>query len=609
MIKSSLAIICIVLSIILLLPMLCRKLHIPAIVGFILVGMGIGPLGFNLIAESETIRVLGQMGMLYIMFQSGSEMDLGEMKTQRWRAVLFGIYTFLFPFGLGLITSHYLLDFDWTTSVLLGAMYGSHTLMTYPIVSRYGLQKSRSVNIVVGGTVLALTASLLILAEVSHPVNFFHVWNMVGIVFYVFVVMWAFPEGGRWFLKRYQDPVAEYMLIMVLLVVAAEGAALIGLEPILGAFIAGIALNPLLPNHSHLMNRITFVGNTIFVPIFLLSVGMLIDVSVFFSSWTVFMIAGVMIATKLLSKWLAAALAQWQFRLNSMERQLIFGLTHATAAGTLAIVQIGYNTGIFTAEVLNAAVLMILVLCTISSFVTEHATKQLALQEEAKLAVDKDVDEWLVFGDSSIATAASLPQPQIVPKVDWNEIKQQIARVSKSVTVYRQQQPLNTIERLIVAVPRYAEKERDFLTCFGVVRRLSGEIGAKVIFYCTEETRVVLQKMCARQGKVLHANYRELNDWADVASLTDSMHSNDMLVLLSSRQSTASYDPSFERIPYLLEESFQRYNWMVIYPEQQMGELDVDSFLTESPQASSTWKLVTGVLDAIRRVAQKLCHR
>ena len=609
MIQSSLAIVCVVLSIILLLPMLCRKLHIPAIVGFILAGMAIGPLGFNLIAESETIRVLGQIGMLYIMFQSGSEMDLGEMKTQRWRAVLFGVYTFIFPLGLGLLTSHYLLHFDWNTSVLLGAMYGSHTLMTYPIVSRYGLQKSRSVNIVVGGTVLALTASLLILAEVSHPVNFFHIWTIVGVVLYVFVVMWVFPEGGRWFLKRYQDPVAEYMLIMVLLVVAAQGASLIGLEPILGAFIAGIALNPLLPNHSHLMKRVTFVGNTIFVPIFLLSVGMLIDVSVFFSGWIVWMIAGVMIATKLVGKWLAAALAQWQFRLQNMERQLIFGLTHATAAGTLAIVQIGYNAGFLSAEVLNAAVLMILVLCTISSFVTEHATKQLALQEEAQLAVDKDVDEWLVFGHPAIATAALLPQPQIVPKLDWDEIKQQIAHVSKSVTVYRQKQPLNTIERLVVAVPRYAEKERDFLTCFGVVRRLSGEIGAKVVFFCTEQTRVVLKKMCAREGKVLYADYQELNDWENVALLDKSMRSNDMLVLLSSRQSTASYDPSFERIPLLLADSFQRFNWLVVYPEQQMGELDADSFLTESPQSSSAWKVVTGLLDSLRGFYQKLRHQ
>lgn len=605
MIKSSLAIICIVLSIVLLLPMLCRRLHIPAIVGFILMGMGIGPLGFNLIAESETIRVLGQLGMLYIMFQSGSEMDLGEMRTQRWRSIFFGVYTFSLPFVLGLLTSHYLLSLDWTTSTLLGAMYGSHTLMTYPIVSRYGLQKNRAVTIVVGGTVLALTVSLIILAELTHPVDFFNIWTILGIAFYVFVVLWAFPVGGRWFLKRYQDPVADYILMMLLLVLAAEGASLIGLEPILGAFIAGIALNPLLPNHSPLMSRVTFVGNTIFVPLFLFSVGMLIDVSAFFSSWTVLMIAGVMIATKLLGKWLAAALSQWQFRLQGMERQLIFGLTHATAAGTLAIVQIGYNAGIFSSEVLNAAVLMILILCTISSFVTEHATKQLALQEEARLAVDKDVDEWLVFGHPAIATAASLPLPQIVPKVDWNEIKQQIAHVSKSVTVYQQHQPLNTIERLIVAVPRYAEKERDFLTCFGVVRRLAGEIGAKVIFFCTDDTRVVLQKMCARPGKILHASYSNLSDWTDVASLSQFMRTNDMLVLLSSRQSTASYDPSFERIPSLLADSFQRFSWLVVYPEQQMGELDADSFLTESPQPSSTWRIVTGILDAFRQVVQK----
>lgn len=606
----------VILLVILLTPMVCRKVHIPSIVGFIVLGMVLGPLGCGVIASTQSISVLGQLGMLYILFQSGSEIDMDDFRTYYHPALRFGLYTFLLPLALGLVTSRCLLHTDWTASLLMGAMYGSHTLMTYPIVSRYGLQKNKSVTVVVGGTMLATTLSLLILAFVKNSAIEQVVAPWLKAIYVLGFIGWVFilvPRSTRWFFKRYKDGVADFLWTMTMLVGTAWLADWIGLDAILGAFLAGVSLNRLLPNHSPLMGRITFVGNSIFVPLFLLSVGMLIDVRVFVSGWTVLTIAAVMCATKLTGKWLAAALAKWDMKLSGMERQLVFGMSHATAAGTLAVVTIGFSIGVLSAEVLNASVVMILVLCTISSFVTEHAAKQLALQEEAQLQVDKRENEWIVthlIADTqsssgedlrTLAAAASLTNVKYLSANDWTEISHQIEQQSASIAVYGERQPMNTINRLLVAVPRYAEKEHDFITCFGLIRRLSKEIGAKVVFYANEDTRRALRILCERPGKTLRAGMCELDDWEDVLSIRKDVQVNDMLVLLSSRQSTASYNPLFSRIPDMLVRFYASSSYLVIYPEQQMTGEDADVFLMDHPQSSKSWSVVTALLNRLRR--------
>ena len=400
MITNPLAIISLVLATILLVPMVCRKIRIPSIVGFIIIGMLVGEHGFALLDGGNTIRTLGKIGMLYIMLQAGIEVDINDFRQQRNRAVLFGILSFLVPFVLGLATS-LLLGFNWVTSALMGAMYGSHTLMTYPIVSRYGVQKNAAVNIAIGGTMLSITLSLLVLAFLKS--NFVltdeaGLWPMIGkIALTLILITLVFPWLAQRFFKRWQDATSGFLIVMTMMVISAYMADWAGLEGILGAFICGVSLNKLVPNLSPVMQRINFVGNNLFVPLFLLGVGMLIDVSLLWSGWATIIIAIVMIATKLAGKWIASWLAQISFHLQGVERQIIFGLTHATAAGTLAIVTIGYETGIFSAEILNAAVLMILVLCTSASFVTEYAAKQLALQEQARLEADKIDDAWLMM--------------------------------------------------------------------------------------------------------------------------------------------------------------------------------------------------------------------
>jgi Kef-type K+ transport system membrane component KefB len=639
---SPLLILTLVIGIIWFVPLVCRKIHVPSIVGFILAGIVIGPSVLNIVGENSTIKLLGSLGMLYIMFQSGSEIDINDFKQYKYRSLFFGLCTFVIPFGLGIITSRYLLGFGWLSSLLLGAMYGSHTLMTYPIVSRYGVQKNVAVNITVGGTLWAITLSLIVLAIAEATIGEEHLaiddktlamsdclWAIGKLTIFLVSVLWLFPRFVRMLFKRYRDPISEFMVIMLMMVGSALLADFAGLEGILGAFVCGVSLNRLLPNRSPLMNRITFVGNSIFVPLFLISVGIMIDIHAFWSGWATLLIAVAMITTKLIGKSISAWIAQAVFHFSKHERQLVFGLSHATAAGTLAIATIAYQMGILSAEVLNASVLMILLLCTTASFISEHAAKEIALQESARLEADHEDDYWLLTsineekptlnsplkgGEFSkaigerrealkeIAELASLDNIEIKQSADWQDVSNMVEHTSKSVIVYHEAQPINTISRLVVAVPRYAEKERDFITCFGLVRRLAGELGAKVVFYAHPDTQVALQAMCRRPGKYLRASFRNMDGWEEIGILSQTIMENDMLILLSSRKSTASYHPLFEDIPTMLMEHFTRYNSMVVYPEQLTGGPDMDTLLMEIPPASKTWSMITRIKRSVKDI-------
>ena len=620
MITDTIGIIALTLAIILLVPMVCRKLRIPSIVGFILMGILIGPHGLQLIGESVTIQTLGKMGMLYIMLQAGIEIDINDFSQHRRSAVIYGFYAFLLPFGLGLLTS-FLLGYDWTTCALLGAMYGSHTLMTYPIVSRYGVQKNAAANITVGGTMLSITLSLLVLAFLKS--NFIYADSLtMGALcaragLFVLVTVVVFPWLAKQFFKRWNDPTSGFLVVMLLMSIAAYMADWAGLEGILGAFVCGVALNRLVPNLSPLMQRINFVGNSIFVPLFLLGVGMMIDISVVWSGWTTLVIALVMIATKLAGKWSAAWLAQISFHLSGDERRLMFGLTHATAAGTLAIVTIGYKSGIFDDEILNAAVLMILVLCTAASFITEYAAKQLALQEESRLESEKTDDSWRVLsvGENNLdelkelSGLSELHEPSYSCEADWLEAKQLVESTSKASIVYHSVQPINTISRLLVAVPRYAEKEHDFISCFGFVRRLSSQIGARVVFYANEDTQVALQAFCRRKGKFLRASYRRMEDWEDVLMIAKQMKQDDLIVMVSARPSTPSYNPLFERIPDMLTRFFNDHSYLLVLPEQEAGRTNADLLHTDQTPASMTWSLVSSAKRILLRWLEKIQKR
>lgn len=606
MITSPLAIIALIFGTILLVPMICRKIHIPSIVGFIIVGMIAGPHATHLIDGSEAIQALGKIGMLYIMLQAGIEVDVNDFRQQRNYSILFGLYSFFFPFLLGLIAG-LAMGFNGVTSSLLGAMFGSHTLMTYPIVSRYGVQKNRGVNIAIGGTMLTISLSLLVLAVIKS--NFMHTyatttWDLFArAIGTVLLITIAFPWMAQRFFKRRTDPNSGFLVVLTMMVVAALLADWAGLEGILGAFICGVSLNRLVPNLSPTMQRINFVGNNIFVPLFLIGVGMMIDMTVFWSGWMTIVIAVVMIATKLIGKWIAAYVAQRNFGLQAVERQLVFGLTHATAAGTLAIVTIGYEINVFNDEILNASVLMILVLCTSSSFITEYAAKQLALQEKARLEADKPSNTWLLMSVAEnrhyelkeLSELSELHSPELSIEKDWTDACALIESQPTASIVYHPTQPLNTVSRLLVAVPRYAEKEHDFISCFGLIRRLSSQLGARVIFYTNEDTQRTLQAFCRRKDKFLRASYKEMENWEDVLMIAKQMKPDDMIVLINARPSTPSYNPLFKQVPELLTRFFADHSYLVIYPEQATGAAVPDILTGDSTQASKTWSVVSAV--------------
>lgn len=583
----------IILITILSVPMLCRKLHIPAIVGFLLVGMCLGPYGLGWISKADSLDLLGRLGILYIMFQSGAEIDLWEVKRQHVHTIFFGLETFLIPFAAGVLIGHYALCLSWGAALLVGAMLGSHTLMTYPIVSRYGLHKNRAVGVTVGATMMATCLSLLVLAMVRNAVTADGVslWWIGGkIVVMVGVVLGLIPLGVRSFMKRKSDVVAHFLLVLCAIAVSAFLSEWAGLDGILGAFLCGVALNRLLPGRSELMRRITFVGNTLFVPVFLLGVGMLINFKLFYADSWVILLTVLLVISKLAGKWIASWLLRHQMQLKNMERQMVFGLTHATAAGTLAIAIIGYHEGILDQAILNAAVLMILILCSTASFVTEHAAKQLALQAENDLSEPTDV---------------ALEKGEICLIRDWHswtELAERVERETRLTAVYCERQPLNTVSRMRVAVPRYAEKEPHFLSCFTSLRRLANEYGISVIFYTNSDTKKILQRLCNYEGQVLSARFKEMEDWADVMSVKKDLRHNDMLVLWTSRKATPSYDPLFAQIPSILERFYDQCSWLLLYPAQQTGGTDMDAFLTDIPQASKTWSIVTWILDRFRRL-------
>ncbi|WP_394665066.1 cation:proton antiporter [uncultured Chryseobacterium sp.] len=386
-----------VLIIILAAPLLLNKIKVPHLLGLIIAGAVIGPNGFNVLARDSSIVVTGTTGLLYIMFLAGLEIDMGDFKKNKWKSLTFGIYTFTLPFVLGYFGAYYILHFSVLTSVLFASLFSSHTLIAYPLISKLGIAKNPAVNITVGGTMITDILALLVLAVIvgmSQGDVGTEFWVKLSVSFVVFglIVLLIFPMIGRWFFKKVDDKISQYIFVLVMIYLAALLAELAGVEAIIGAFFAGLALNRLIPHTSSLMNRVEFVGNAIFIPFFLISVGMLIDFKVFFKSWETLEVAGIMLVASIGGKYLSAVATQKTFRLTKEEGKLIFGLSSASAAATLASVMVGYNiilseteTGepirLLNEHVLNGSILLILISCTISSFVSMASAQKIAEQD------------------------------------------------------------------------------------------------------------------------------------------------------------------------------------------------------------------------------------
>ena len=377
-----------ILFIILLSPILLRRLNIPGIIGLIIAGVVIGPDGLNVLENNSAIDLFSTIGLLYIMFIAGLELDMNEFKSNRNKSFLFGFFTFIFPLTIGFPVCFYLLGYDFNASFLTASMFATHTLVAYPIVSKLGVAKNQAVAITVGGTILTDTAVLIILAVImgnSQGSLNQEFWIRLGISLAIFsaIMFLIIPRIAEWFFRKLEsEKHSHYIFVLSVVFFAAFLAEVAGVEPIIGAFVAGLALNKLIPHTSALMNRIEFIGNSLFIPFFLISVGMLVDVSVILSGPTALIVAGTLSVVALFGKWIAAWFTQLIFKYTKAQRQLIFGLSSAHAAATLAVILVGYKAEILDENILNGTIILILITCIIASFATEKAAKKIIVETE-----------------------------------------------------------------------------------------------------------------------------------------------------------------------------------------------------------------------------------
>ena len=377
-----------VLVIILCAPLLLRRLHVPHIIGLILAGILVGKYGFNILERDSSFELFGQVGIYYIMFLAGLELDMGSVIHYGKRGMEFGALTFLVPFTMGFAASKWLLDYDTATSLMMASLFSSHTLVSYPIVNRFGVGKHGTVVISVVATAITTFLSLLVLAFVVGSLNpeadtlYWGLFAVKCIAYVAFVIL-AFPWTARRFLRRHNDSVMQFVFILALVFLSAALAKMAGLEGLLGAFLSGLVINRLIPHTSPLMTRLEFVGNALFIPYFLIGVGMIIDVKVLLSDASTLLVVGVVVLVAMASKWIGAWLMNKRMKGSKASCTLMFGLSSAHAAGALAIVMIGTEEGLMDTTILNATVALILFSCIISSIATNRGACELMMNESS----------------------------------------------------------------------------------------------------------------------------------------------------------------------------------------------------------------------------------
>lgn len=420
-----------VLCIILIVPMVMNKLRIPYIIGLIAAGMAVGPYGFNILSRDVSFQIFGEVGILYLMFLAGVEIDMFNLRRNLKGGVVFGILSFAIPMAIGLIGSHYLLHSGWLTATLIATMYASHTLITYPIIARFGLTNSRAAVIAVCGTIICVLLALIVLAGClqARILGGFDAeggaWLLAKLLIFTCVAGWFGQWMSRIFFRKYDDLVTQFVYVIAMVFLFSVTAELAGVAGILGAFYAGLILNRFIPSRSGLKRRIEFVGNAIFIPYFLIGVGMLINVRLIVQGWDVLYTAIIMTALALASKWIAAFTTQKILGLNRLQRVIIFGLSSGKAAATIAATMIGYNYGMINENILNGAVLMILFCCMAASIATQRGAIKLRMKWTGKELSDGSETEYTpgaqMVAVANPVTAKGLMKMAVFMRNDENE--------------------------------------------------------------------------------------------------------------------------------------------------------------------------------------------
>ncbi|MDO6390738.1 cation:proton antiporter [Pontibacter sp. BT731] len=659
-----------VLLIILIAPIILNKLKIPGIVGLILAGVIVGPNGFNLLLRDSSIILFGTVGLLYIMFLAGLEIDMIDFKKNRNKSLVFGAFTFLIPITVGTIIFYYVMEYELISAILLSSMFSSHTLISYPIVSRLGLTKNEAVTVTIGGTIVTDTAVLLVLAVVAGGAAgnldaWYWIKLAISLTIFGGIVLFVFPRIASWFFKQIEsEKGAQYIFVLTMVFAAAFLAELAGVEAIIGAFLAGLALNTLIPHSSALMNRIEFVGNNIFIPFFLINVGMIVDLSVLFRGPEALIIAGIIVVVALSTKYLAAWATQKVYGYSATQRNLIFGLSSAHAAATLAVILVGFNLGIINEEALNGTIVLILVSCLVSSFVTEKVAKKQAIIESRRkpdlsekpdrilvpianpknienlidlavmlrnpdyqepiyplaVVLDNEQAEEEIFKKNKMLqeaityASATDNDVQLVAKIDiniasgilramkelmitevvlgWNAkittrdrifgtvLDNLLENTEQMILVCKIMQPLNTTSRLVVIVPAYAELERGFLRWMRSVSILATQLGAKVVFMAGHRTINNLKLTVKSSKPAIDATYVPRPSMPEFESNQTGIGKDDMVVVISARKGTVSYNGVLDNVPRVLSRNYKDNSFIIIYPEQHPNLYQDNQFKT-----------------------------
>ena len=396
-------------------PLISERLRVPDLVFLLAFGAALGPNGFHIIERNSAVTLLGAVGMLYIMFLAGIEIDLYRFMRSYKRSVIFGLLTFAIPQVLGTLVGRFVLGMSWTASLLLASMFASHTLLAYPIASRLGISRSEPVAVTVGATIITDTLSLLVLAVIADSARGVSLgagfWSTIvlGMIALVALTWWGIPVAARWFFQRVPEKGnAQFLFVIVTVCGCAWLSHFARMEPIIGAFLAGAAFNRLIPENSALMTRVTFAGNTLFIPFFLISVGMLVDVPAIFSGARGLIVGTAMVATVIVTKYLAAHAARLLFGYDRAAGEVMFGLSVVQAAATLAAVVVGYELNIFDEAVLNGAIMMIVVACPLGSWVVDRCGRRMAAGAPARVVAPPPAEQRILVPVAKPASASKL---------------------------------------------------------------------------------------------------------------------------------------------------------------------------------------------------------
>ena len=679
-----------VLIIILFAPMILGRLRIPHIIGMILAGVVVGKYGFNILERDSSFELFGKVGLYYIMFLAGLEMDMDDFKKNRTKGLIFGMFTFLIPMGLGIWSSMSMLDYGFLTSVLLASMYASHTLIAYPIISRYGLSRQRTVSITIGGTAVTVVLALMVLAVIGGMYKgedvggLFWVLLVAKVVLLFGLIIFLMPRISRWVFRTYEDAVMQFIFVLAMVFLGGGLMELVGMEGILGAFLAGLVLNRFVPHVSPLMNRLEFVGNALFIPYFLIGVGMIIDVRCLFTEGEALKVAVVMTVVATFSKWLAAWITQKIYGMKKVEGSLIFGLSNAQAAATLAAVLIGHGIimengeRLLNDDVLNGTVVMILFTCIISSVVTERAARKMVTQENLMEGSEGKEQERILIPvanpetiEGLVGMALMMRHPKqkeslvalsVINDNNTSETKELIGKrnlertamiaaaadasvktvlrydlniaqgiihtqkeyavtdiviglhrktnlmdsffgtmtenllkgTNRQIMIAKLLMPVNTLRRIVVAVPDKAEYEKGFLKWMTQLCRMGKQLGCRVHFFATEDTLKHLRALTEKQEANTFTEFSLLEEWDDLLLLTGQVNYDHLFVVVSSRKGSISYQTSFERLPSQISKYFANNSLLIVYPDQ-LGDDPQEIVSFSDPRGQSETRVYDNV--------------